>query len=181
MPSSTEESYVKERPIIFSEESITAILAGRKRQTRRPATDNAKCPYGTVGNRLWVREWWITEHRAFYGDNPIKFKDQVIAGNEKLFYRADYPELKSSSYWRNPLFMPRWASRLALEIMAVRREALHAISQEDVLAEGCASGRWEDYAKLWDRLNAKRGYDWESNPPVWVIEFRTLQPHAADS
>lgn len=174
MSGSTEVAAIRERPVIFSEESILSILDNRKSQTRRPAINDRKCPYGAVGDRLWVREWWITEHRAFYGDHPSKFKDQVVTGHEKLFYRADYPELKTSSYWRKPLFMPRWAARLTLEITAIRKEPLHAITPEDVLAEGCASDQWEEYAALWDQLNAKRGYDWEANPPVWVIEFKAI-------
>lgn len=173
MPDSTD-AIPKERPIIFSGESILGIFAGRKWQTRRPVGNSRKCPYGTIGDYLWVREWWITEHQAFYGKSPHSFKEQVIAGSEKLFYRANYPCMKSSPHWRNPLFMPRWASRLILEITGIRRDPLHAITPEDVLAEGCGSGRWEEYAVLWDRLNARRGFDWESNPDVWVLSFKAV-------
>lgn len=168
------EAVLKERPILFSGESILGILAERKWQTRRPVGTSGKCPYGIVGDRLWVREWWITEHHSCYGVPSWKFRAAVESGSEKLLYRAEHPHLSVYACWRNPLFMPRWASRLTLKITEIRREPLHAITPEDVLAEGCESNRWEKYAALWDRLNAKRGYDWESNPDVWVLEFKVV-------
>jgi hypothetical protein len=80
--------------------------------------------------------------------------------------------------------MPRWASRLALQITGIRAERVQDISGRDVLAEGVDNGksnptmgqRWENmqkmaYAELWDAINAKRGHFWASNPWVWVIEF----------
>lgn len=174
MPDSIEQYIGKERPIIFSEESIPGIFTGRKRQTRRTVGNSRKCPYGIVGDRLWVREWWIPEHRSCYGMPSGKFRTAVESGSERLLYRADHPKLSVDARWRNPLFMPRWASRLTLEITAIRKEPLHAITPEDVLAEGCGSDRWEEYAVLWDHLNARRDFDWESNPDVWVLEFKVV-------
>jgi hypothetical protein len=95
--------------------------------------------------------------------------------------------------WRVSIHMPRWASRLTLEITRVRCQQLQAISREDAIAEGLEShdddgvtyygpfreGQYDPrsaYRKLWDALNAKRGYSWESDPWVWVIEFRTVDP-----
>ena len=191
-----------ERPIIFSDASIRQILEGRKTQTRRalrrqprysirkdinspsgfsytdqndmPAAPVLKCPYGKVGDRLWVREWWTTEHRAFDGEPSEKFKSQAESRSERLYFRVDSPDAHDSRYWRNPLFMPRWASRLMVELTGIRLETLHSISGDDVLAEGCSGNDWHEYAELWDHLNAKRGYDWESNPWVWVLEFRRI-------
>ena len=193
---------IMDRPIIFSDESIVQILLDRKTQTRRAlrkqpkfsicplpaspsgyayteADDQPKrhvpgCPYGKVGDRLWVREWWTTEHRAFDGEPSENFRAQVTSHSERLYYRSDSPDIRDSRYWRNPIFMPRWASRRELEITAVRLERRHDISCADVLAEGCHGSDWHEYAELWDHLNARRGFDWESNPWVWVLEFRRV-------
>lgn len=82
--------------------------------------------------------------------------------------------------------MPRWASRITLEIVNVRVERVQEISEEDAIAEGCKpyidpfeetqiTSAVNSYVQLWDHLNAKRGYPWESNPWVWVVEFRRLE------
>jgi hypothetical protein len=75
------------------------------------------------------------------------------------------------SGWKPSIFMPRRASRITLEITAVRVERLHDISESDAKSEG--EDR-EGFKRLWDSENAKRGYCWEVNPWVWVIEFKTV-------
>jgi hypothetical protein len=84
--------------------------------------------------------------------------------------------------------MPRWASRITLEVTKVRVERVQEISEEDAAAEGTPSAPgvtpcgnigmgtacyW--YQQLWDKINAKRGCGWDLNPWVWVIEFRRIQ------
>ena len=74
------------------------------------------------------------------------------------------------------MFMPRWASRLTLEITNVRCERLHDQSRDDLFMEGYDSYfALKDYMKAWDALNAKRGYGWDTNPWVWVIEFKKIE------
>ena len=70
--------------------------------------------------------------------------------------------------------MPRWACRLRLEVTAIRMEQLQAISRNDAEAEGMNGSLTPlvGYRILWDQLNAKRGYGWDKNPWVWVIEFK---------
>ena len=183
---------MKERPIIFSTEMVRAILEGRKTQTRRvikPQPQSAMldfhkvnfakyCPYGQVGDRLWVKETW-------WDDCALREKEGYKQ-DDYLYYRADGEAIEQfeCAYgfkWRSPLFMPRWASRIILEITGLRVEQLQDITEEDAVTEGLPSreqtgfdtARYR-YHILWDSLNAKRGYAWDSNPWVWVMEFKRL-------
>jgi len=200
---------VSEYPIPFSGEMIRAILDGRKTQTRRVITrihgcsewlltDNrivdtqemlsqptvnleyilSHCPYGLPGDRLWVRESWRIEKR---GDLYL------------LDYRADpgcptmrigHSELAAryvtdNRKYRPSIFMPRWASRITLEIESVRVERVQDIDETDVCAEGapfhCLEIHEWDFAALWDSINAKRGYGWDTNPWVWVVAFSRVE------
>jgi hypothetical protein len=123
-----------------------------------------KCPYGTIGDRLWVRETW----------NGTQ--------GECIAYRATDPTMDGEP-WRPSIYMPRWASRITLEITDIRVERLQDISEEDARAEGvgvhggCNADETEygvnargPFSRLWDSINAKR-HPWASNPWVWVIEF----------
>jgi len=187
-----------ERPILFSSDMVRAILDGRKTQTRRvikpqptlghtwrdwivdPETmdlPTAYCPYGQSGDRLWVRETftYITKSQNEYSNatRPDGVPVEVI-------YRADG---EADCTWTPSIFMPRWACRITLEIVNVRIEQVQSISPADAIAEGWPKHlelfplvnqeskalRWFQY--LWDSINAKRGFDWGSNPWVWVIEF----------
>lgn len=205
---------MKERPILFSAPMVRAILDGAKTQTRRVvklgapprgcrpwrlqgndnirfpvfvadadapgdfgAAGSIKCPYGVPGDRLWVRETW-------YGDTL----DGVV-------YRADIDQLDEGQ-WRPSIFMPRWASRITLEITDVRVQRLQDISEEDARAEGC-TGRdpepadeggtiyaWKGrsaapdarahFAALWDSINGDGA--WAANPWVWALTFKKVTP-----
>ena len=142
------------------------------------------CPYGEPGDRLWVRE---------------TFCDRNNNGEQiKPLYRADGQEYEDGDgwhfepKWKPSIFMPRMYSRITLETTNVRVERLQDISDDDALAEG-TPGAWvenDDYPggyfenqnkahvfffrQLWDSINAKRGYSWESNPRVWVIGFKRV-------
>jgi hypothetical protein len=198
---------MKERPILFSGEMVCAILEGRKTQTRRvvkvprwalagqmecdgcepnwPMAEDCygdrqkiDCPYGQPGDRLWVRE-------TFCEFDPNKHG--ILGIHEKYAYRAETtPEgeeiRKGYGYsWRPSIFMPRWASRITLEVTAVRVERVQDISPEDALAEGdveaLTNPRHKEtsidwYHNLWDSINGAGS--WASNPWVWVVEFRRI-------
>lgn len=195
---------IKEHPIIFSSESVRAILEGRKTQTRRVIKpqptkplvyrtvkgrpeleywyepDNGEvghaydCPYGQVGNRLWVRETFRINKPDF--KNP---KSPPL-----VEYRANS---ESARRWSSPLYMPRWASRITLEITEIWVERLQEITEGMAKCEGVGWERQDiglrpvyfksykaKFIGLWDSLNAKRGYGWETNPLVWVIGFKKV-------
>ncbi len=80
--------------------------------------------------------------------------------------------------WRPSIHMPRWASRITLEVIAVRVERVQDISAWDANQEGLEAGTdiKHRFELLWNSINEKRGYGWDSNPWVWVVEFRTEQP-----
>ena len=138
------------------------------------------CPYGQPGDNLWVRETW-----SCIGAEHVKPSE--IALGYPVQYKADDPTKNwRVEKWRPSIFMPRWASRFNLEIKGIRVERLQAITEADVIAEGAAR-RWPGpgpepykrdlvgvYAYLWDSINAKRGYGWNTNPYVWVIEFMRI-------
>lgn len=149
------------------------------------------CPYGQPGDRIWVRETFAAR---FEYD---QCKPTEIHPTQNIFYLADgktdiekrYPEIEHSSRgkWRPSIFMPHWASRITLEIVNVRVERVQDISDEDAISEGVTlemrgrglsrkpRGPRMAYARLWDSINAKRGYGWDTNPFVWCIEFNRVE------
>jgi len=208
---------MKEKPILFNTAMVQAILSGQKTQTRRvldcthpvvtgfepngshgywkgTAKSEAviqqyistfpltiKCPFGMVGERLWVREAWST-HAEF---------DGIAARNlttRSVHYWADGPCRTGKK--RPSTHMPRWASRLLLEITAVRVERLNDISKADATKEGGPKGHpsidkvslglgfkdWPRswFAQTWDWVN--KIHTWAANPWVWVIEFKVIEP-----
>jgi hypothetical protein len=190
-----------ERPIIFSSEMIRAILTGTKTQTRRvikPQPDNVrvspfvpsgietvhgyelKCPYGLPGDLLWVRESFMLDGADA---RPIGME-----WDRKVIYKANSPEYGKFYKWKSSIHMPRWASRVTLEIVGVKVEHVQDISRGDAFAEG-APDQWisqsgesrhfvpqDWYKELWDDLNFERGYGWSTNPFVWCIAFKAVKP-----
>ena len=149
-----------------------------------------RCPYGVPGDRLWVRETWGINH----GYRP--FLDSVV-------YRTDGAGLEDfegiKNRWRPSIHMPRKHSRINLLITGVRVERVQEISEEDARAEGCVESVSDDFcschleasmlepdhecdyrtvrrsfAILWDSINEKRGFGWDENPWVWVVEFEAV-------
>lgn len=147
------------------------------------STDGLRCPYGEAGNHLWVRETWAG-HSMQNNLKPTEFPVGY-----PFIYRADIQnnDSRQSHYWWRPsIFMPRWASRITLEIVNVRVARVQEINAADILAEGINAHfavRKTDplptsrsaFAKLWDTINKKRGFGWDVNPWVWVLEFKRIQ------
>jgi hypothetical protein len=178
---------VTDRPILFSGPMVRALIDGRKTQTRRLATSPLrKCE---PGDRLWVREKWQLHGRAtdfctvVYGASATRswtefsrqFPDSLAAGLSPRPFQEG---------WRSSLHMPRWASRLTLEVTDVSIEPLNLISWNDAVAEGCPGklgpnpdfpDEWdptptEEYRELWIELHGKAS--WDANPDVLVLTFR---------
>lgn len=206
---------MKERPILFSGPMVRAILEGRKTMTRRVVklrygadvvVTNGKvwkparvdyagyvdCPYGQVGDRLWVREAWRTVAEA----NDLAPRD--LSAAHRFWHEADSPHQLGYGKLRPSIHMPRIASRILLEITGVRVERLHEISEADAQAEGVervvAGVGWRRYCdpdseevgvppcgdarrsfrSLWKFINGDES--WNANPWVWVVEFKRVQP-----
>ena len=197
---------MKERPVIFTGDSVRAILAGRKTQTRRivkPQPQKTRsgwewvtprvtwywpggihtCPYGKPGDRLWVRETWATDF-----EKNVLYRTTDPSPSPMGAYGAKRMVDGAKSIWRSPIHMPRWASRITLEITGVRAERLQEISEADAQREGWSfdqqdvfqaydpvtmdtARRW--FQANWDSINGKRAL-WASNPYVWVVEFSVL-------
>ena len=205
---------MKERPILFSAPMVRAILEGRKTQTRRavrkqfsadaePAEvaatspegwqisghsglwwddagacidDAIRCPYGKPGDRLWVRETWA------YGVHAIAAERDE---DGPFVYRADGTDQgRLCARWRPSIHMPRSASRILLEITAVRVERLKDITWSDAAKEGIhvprrardrvdpEIGCVAQFRMLWEQINGSGS--WDTNPWVWVVEFKRV-------
>lgn len=138
-------------------------------------------PYGRPGDRLWVREAAYIAPPNFGRDSDANLSDDQ--GRCRVVSWAASSESPEAAGWygikKTPsIHMPRWASRLTLEVVKVRVERVQAISDADALAEGSPNKPpnicWE-FGRLWDRINGKRA-PWASDPWVWVIEFKRVQP-----
>ena len=153
-----------------------------------------QCPYGKPGDILWVRETWrgpiVPEAlMADFERDPLLFKTP-----EFCQYRADSAELghhpEAEQFgWQTAIHMPRWASRINLEITAVRAEQIQDISEDDIMAEGVQTDTHflnnfftmnmnsespkEAYRKAWQKQYGATS--WEVNPWVWVIEFQRAE------
>lgn len=158
------------------------------------------CPYGQPGDRLWVRETWSISN----GPGIYVCEDQphiTVGGfHHHVFFRADSSEntawgMYGEPKWKPSIHMPRTASRITLEITGIRVEQVQDISEADAKREGVITSALSEHDQerfanmrpwpetyrpmfklLWDSINAKRGYGWDVNPLVWVIEFRRIEP-----
>lgn len=206
-----------ERPILFSDAMVRAILSGAKTQTRRVLrqqplhigvyTERGRevdwvhvdddgdpmdgpgitCPYGVPGDRLWVREAWrccTVEPEIDYRADGDDSRYPLDGSSE---WWAHWRTRSAGGRWQPSIYMPRWASRLTLEVTDVRVERVQAISPSDACAEGVfGEGRYATapplpypvatFASLWDSINGERvGCSWADDPWVWVVGFRRLE------
>lgn len=220
-----------ERPILFSDSMIRAILSGTKTQTRRVVgargafwdrsytgtverdgvlrfrvgtegtivhgSPEVRCPYGAVGDQLWVREAWA----PFVGPDGrdhVAFRSTCAPDGSFLWGGDGEIAQMQIHRWRPSIHMPRWASRLTLEVTSVRVARVQSISEDDARAEGCSGHDPEPVAEggtiyamkgrssapsplahfraLWDSINGKRpGCAWADNPWVWVVSFKVVR------
>jgi hypothetical protein len=144
-------------------------------------------PYGQPGDRLYVRERWAAGACADSLAPRDLHPGTWLRDNGGLWFEADGAEpahpISPRGKWRQGMFMPKWASRILLGNVGVRVERVQDISEADAYAEGTFPGAFEfdngegtetaveSYRYLWDSLNAARGYGWEINPFVWVVDL----------
>ena len=199
---------MKERPILFSGAMVNAILAGTKTQTRRivkakgtpfPSASGAfvdmdataqqisalHCPYGEPGDRLWVRETWYCDAIDCQVGPYIQPNNSAAL----MFYRAtDGGTIQQWSGtlnpWRPAIHMPRWASRILLEVVDLRVERLQQISEADAAAEGAltTARTFEQipiepavfaFKHLWESIHGPGS--WAADPWVWVVCFQQVK------
>lgn len=201
----------KEHPILFSDSMVRALLAGTKTQTRRivkpqgssmfPLLDGTglprgdwfisypkyervgnsghRCPFGVPGDRLWVRESWAETH-------VVGMPASVTV------YRAYDTLTDYGGPWKPSIHMPRWRSRITLEVTGVRAERVQEISEADARAEGITDGGCvncgehepcgcaipqpdarDAFCRLWGEINGPES--WMANPWVWVVSFSVMK------
>ncbi|MBS4566893.1 hypothetical protein [Klebsiella pneumoniae] len=228
---------MKERGMIFNGEMVRAILDGRKTQTRRPIKwkqtrfteigereDGSKwpwsedaehacdfwhpCPFGAVGDRIWVRETWQAIHDYCDENGHVDERRYArsIPRHRGNYWHPVYEEAWGNESredrefpWRPSIHMPRWASRILLEITDVRVERLNDISEQDSMSEGIDADRLAEsqdnydciadhnmtgrptatgaFKCLWESIYGEES--WKANSWVWVIEFKRVEGGAA--
>ncbi|WP_193129480.1 ASCH domain-containing protein [Klebsiella aerogenes] len=185
-------------------EEIFVVLGEKDHTGMNPVLGAISCPFGGVGDRIWVRETFQGplfdyEQMESYLEDSSKFEKpefcQYAADGKPApeYYDAD-DNLRHG--WRPSIHMPRWASRILLEITDVRVERLNAISEEDARAEGIIDGgclncgepepcgcdnpepdATDAFAYLWQSIYGQE--NWNADPWVWVIEFKRVEGGAA--
>jgi len=150
-----------------------------------PSCKFLPCPYGTPGDRLWVRETWAAGACADELSPSELHAPTWLRANGGLWYQAgpdpDRAGLVSRrGRWRPSIHMPRWASRITLKITAVRCERLQEIDDHDAMREGVSPTGDTDgayvapFKELWGKINGADS--WENNPWVWVVSFKLVTP-----
>ena len=187
---------VKPQPEVRMVDMIGPMLTFKNKRGGHWLYPNAKqqiiedCPYGQIGERLWVRETWYCDHNEVMRGPYLKPDDLDVSearDDGTLVYAADglTPYETDQPVWKPSIHMPRWACRILLEITDVRVERLQDISRADIRAEGLecppelasddVSPNYRDwYPAAWKALWNSTGGDWDANPWVWVVEFKRV-------
>lgn len=147
--------------------------------------------FGQPGDRLWVRETWArVPSTAYRHSTGVQQSEDPTSDGMAAVYRAGW-ERSSPGCWRPSIHMPRWASRITLEVTSVRVERLQDITEADAIAEGLTrdGDGWRGapelpwfaspiaaFRSLWESING--GGSWDENPFVWVVEFRRIEQEA---
>lgn len=146
------------------------------------------CPYGIPGDLLWVRETFATRPLPDGGEQVL-FKEQfrnLWSALQLDQFIEERGLAKPDIKWKPGMFLPRELSRLTLRVTGVKVERVQEITPDDACKEGVSmEGKlfplinYEDkirgrFITLWDSINAKRGYSWDSNPWVWVVSFERI-------
>lgn len=156
--------------------------------TARSTDHRLPCPYGQPGDRLYVKE-----RHEFVNTNEHGVLQCLYKADDALRDMFDAPYVPKMFRGRPSINMPRWASRITLEITEIRVERLNEISHIDAIAEGCDAGYWtardgnrptdgkwsnavNRFQRLWESINGPGS--WAENPWVWVIAFRRVAPLA---
>jgi len=194
----------KEHNVIFNAQEVRATLEYKKTQFRRlyfrtyrgervnetpdgmrEKVDFSKCPFGQVGDRIWVRETWYDSYKKTNTNNGCTY----LADYGHRQDLVGYESAKSSMAWKSPIHMRREQSRITLEVENVRVDELHDITcggrmlPSDVQKEGCpfendcellGTDEIEWFSKQWDSGSKKEDYKWSKNPWVWVITFKNV-------
>ena len=170
-----------------------------------PSTHGRGCPYGIPGDHLWVRETFILEETDEVPTDGRPYREMEEPGEFGQLLVPHYRATESEPHivpldlsddyddctrWRPSIHMPRWASRITLEVTDIRVERVQDVGQKDALAEGCPCGELtrkiiralkhsssglaaiEWFADTWNAIYLDRGLGWDTNSWVWVVEFR---------
>ncbi|WP_190971645.1 ASCH domain-containing protein [Raoultella planticola] len=184
-------------------EEIFVVLGEKDHTGMNPVLGAISCPFGGIGDRIWVRETWSDVNLegipavAYRADGDVyslmddeSFLDEDGAFNyddprvTKYHFAAWYSDLIGGieGDWRPSIHMPRWASRIQLEITDIRVERLASVSDEDAGKEGYPADpspfggpmdKWLWFRQLWDGIYPKHSF--KHNPWVWVIEFKRIK------
>lgn len=192
---------MKERPILMTPDNAQKVFDGTKTQTRRivkglgafhngvlhcggkHGLEKALCPYGTVGDRLWIREAWgmsyidiVPTDRPFieggtWGSPSRPNRRQCVVFKAHGAMPDNSP--LETARWRPSIHMPRWACRSVVEMTEVRVERVQDISEEDARAEGCGYIQTvAEFATLWTSIHGPDA--WKRNDWVFVLTFKRL-------
>jgi len=190
------------RPVKFPviDRNVGCELAGNELAGEIAAGNYYNSKYGKPGDRLWVRETWMPDAPRdgtwadveFYGCkcSPLSMIPNRYRKPEHCIHRASW-EGSEMVGWTPSIHMPRWASRITLDITGVRVERLQAISEDDAKAEGmipeacdhirrsceeigcCGDTARGEFSALWTSIYGADS--WKANPWVWVVEFKRLE------